>query len=85
MVYDFVSLKVPATCTIELSLKCFEFLQYLFKKYDKDNDGCLNQAELSDLFSVCPINNPWGRDVHNTVETSPNRDITYCGYLSQWM
>lgn len=70
---------------MELSLKCFEFLQFLFKKHDKDNDGCLNQSELNDLFSVCPISMPWGKDVHNTVETDLNGPITFCGFLSQWV
>jgi Ca2+-binding EF-hand superfamily protein len=60
-------------------------LQYLFKKYDKDGDSCLNSAELADLFNLCPINNPWGKDVHNTVETNQQHAITYGGYLSQWV
>lgn len=78
-------MKVPPNCSVELSLKCFEFLQFLFKKYDKDNDGCLNQTELADLFACCPINMPWGKDVHNTVETDINGQITFWGYLSQWV
>ena len=80
-----LSLKIPPTCCVELSLKGFEFLNFLFKKYDKDNDGCLNKQELDDLFSVCPINIPWGNDVHNTIETNRKNQITYCGFLSQWV
>ncbi len=58
----------------------------IFKKYDKDNDGCLNQSELADLFSICPIKMPWGKDVHNTVEADiKSNAITYCGFLSQWV
>lgn len=83
--YASIDLKVPASCSVELSLKCFEFLQFLFKKYDKDSDGCLSQEELSDLFSICPIGIPWGKDVHNTVETDGDGRITFCGFLSQWV
>lgn len=72
-------------CCVELSLKAYEFLHFLFKKYDKDNDGCLRREELNDLFSVCPIATPWGKDVLNTVETNEKHQITYCGFLSQWM
>lgn len=79
------SLSVPSKCSVELSLKGFEFLHNLFKKYDKDNDNCLNQNELNDLFSVCPISVPWGKDVHNTVETDLDKKLTYCGFLSQWV
>ena len=50
-----------------------------------DHDGCLNQKELNDLFSYCQITTPWGNDVHNTIETSEDGNITYCGFLSQWV
>ncbi len=78
---------MPPTCTVEISFKGFEFLHFLFQKYDKDKDGCLNQKELNELFSVCPIKNPWGSDVRNTIETDHviDKKITYCGYLSQWV
>jgi Ras family protein T1 len=84
LVFFYSSLKVPPTCSVELSFKGFEFLNYLFHKYDKDKDTCLNKTELEDLFSVCPILNTWGNDVHNTVETDLKGNITYCGFLSQW-
>lgn len=83
--YTSVNLKIPATCSVELSLKGFEFLQFLFKKYDKDKDGCLNQAELNDMFSICPISTPWSPEVLNTVETTDEHSLTYCGFLSQWV
>ena len=81
------SLKVPATCSVELSLKGFEFFHFLFNKHDKDKDGCLDQSELNDLFSVCPIKVPWGDDVRNTIETYhiADKKITYAGFLSQWV
>lgn len=81
----FDSLKVPSTCSVEFSLKGFEFLQTIFRKYDKDEDGCLNKKELADMFSYCPITVPWGSDVHNTVETNDAMELTYCGFLSQWV
>ncbi len=80
-----ISLKVPATCSVEFSLKGFEFLQTIFRKYDKDQDGCLNKKELTDMFSMCPIKTPWGADVHNTVETNEHMELTFCGFLSQWV
>ena len=83
--YLSINLKIPPSCSVELSFKGFEYLQYLFNKYDKDKDGCLNKVELSDMFSVCPIPNPWGKDVHNTIETNLDGNITYCGFLSQWV
>lgn len=83
--YSSVNLKVPATCSLELSLRGFEFLQYLFKRYDMDHDGCLNKKELNDLFSYYSIKTPWGNDVHNTVETDEDMNLTYCGFLSQWV
>ena len=76
---------MPQGCSVELSMKGFEYLNFLFKKYDKDSDGCLNPRELNDLFSVCPITSPWGKDVHNTVSTNDRHHITYEGYLSQWV
>lgn len=79
------SLKVPSACSIELSLRGFEYLQHLFKKYDKNNDGLLDKTELNDLFSYCPVTAPWGSDVHNTVETDNGLNLTYTGFLSQWV
>ena len=68
-----------------MSRKSFDFLTYLFKKYDVNNDGCLSQNELENLFSVCSISSPWNKDVHNTVETDLNYQITYQGFLSQFV
>jgi Ca2+-binding EF-hand superfamily protein len=77
---------VQQGCSVELSLQCFEFLQYLFKKYDKDVDNCLNETEVNDMFSICPIKNPWSEKVYNTVETDLiTGKMTYCGFLSQWV
>ena len=81
--YLMSSLKVPSSCSVELSLKGFEFLYFLFKKYDKDNDGCLSRDELDDLFSVYSISLPWSRN--NTSETDSKFNLTYCGFLSQWV
>ena len=77
--FCFNSLKVPATCSVELSM------QFLFNKHDLDRDDCLSRKELDDLFSVCPIRTPWGQDVHNSIQTDHNGHITYIGYLSQWI
>ena len=66
-------------------MRGFEFLQHIFKKYDKNIDGCLDKRELSDLFSYCPVTTPWGNDVHNTVETDNDLNLTHRGFLSQWV
>jgi len=78
------SLKVPAGSSVELSHEGYEFLSAVFRKYDRDADGCLSPKELIDFFSTCPVM-PWGPDVYNSVPTSPNNGwITYKGFSSMW-
>lgn len=82
--YIYQNLNISSNCTTELTQKGFEFLNFLFNKYDKDKDLCLNNKELNDLFSVCNVI-PWGKDVNNTVQTDNNYLITIQGFLSQWV
>jgi len=51
--------QVPKGSTVELSADGFAFIAALFEKYDEDRDGCLSAGELTNLFSVCPVN-PFG-------------------------
>nr|CAD7418134.1 unnamed protein product [Timema cristinae] len=63
------SVRVPAGCTTELSLKGQHFVSTLFERYDKDRDGALSPAEVNNLFTPCPA--PlWGPDFHRTVATN---------------
>ncbi|CAG2065301.1 unnamed protein product, partial [Timema podura] len=63
------SIRVPAGCTTELSLKGQHFVSTLFERYDKDRDGALSPTEVNNLFTPCPA--PlWGPDFHRTVATN---------------
>ena len=79
------SLKVASTSTVELSAKGIEYLQLMFNKHDRDRDGVLSHDELVDMFAVCAVKTPWGKDVHNTVETNAANQLTYAGFFSQWV
>lgn len=59
-------LKVPAGSSVELSSDGYDFLTFVFDKYDQDKDKALSPQELVNLFSTCPVM-PWGPDVYNTV------------------
>ncbi len=78
------NLVVDENCTTELSPKGFDYLQYLFNKYDIGKKSYLTRDELNSLFSVCPVC-PWGEDVFNTVKTNETGDITFDGFLAQWV
>ena len=51
---------------MELSSDGYDFLTFVFDKYDQDKDKALSPQELVNLFSTCPVM-PWGPDVYNTV------------------
>nr|CAB3265573.1 mitochondrial Rho GTPase 1-like [Phallusia mammillata] len=74
----------PQDATPQLTADAREFLVEIFIKYDRDEDGALNQQEMDKLFSVFPYE-PWGADVLNTVCTNDKGYITLKGFLSQWM
>nr|XP_002130293.1 mitochondrial Rho GTPase 1 [Ciona intestinalis] len=74
----------PADTIPQLTMDARKFLNEVFSKYDKDEDGALNPMEMDDLFSVFPYE-PWGSEVLNTVCTNSKGWITRAGFLSQWM
>ncbi|KAI5613772.1 mitochondrial Rho GTPase 1 [Silurus asotus] len=82
--YLFPPIKIPADCSTELNHNASLFLQSVFDKHDKDQDGALNPSELKEVFDVFPYM-PWGPDVNNTVCTNDHGWITYQGFISQWM
>ncbi|CAJ1080869.1 mitochondrial Rho GTPase 2 [Xyrichtys novacula] len=81
--YLYPELRVPVDCTTELNQFGHQFLQRLFDKYDEDKDSALSQAELKNLFCVCPYM-PWGAEVYMTVPTTDEGYISNHGYLCQW-
>ncbi|NXS98392.1 MIRO2 GTPase, partial [Jacana jacana] len=76
-------LRVPAGCSTELNHLGYQFLQRLFEKHDKDQDGALSRLELQNFFSVFPCV-PWGPELYNTVCTTDKGLLSLHGFLCQW-
>lgn len=79
-------LNVPETCSIELSPKGYRFLVDLFLRFDKDNDGGLNEKELNVLFKSTPgLPQLWSATYFPYSTVVNNRGcITLQGWLAQW-
>lgn len=79
-------LNVPETSSIELSPKGYRFLVDLFLRFDKDNDGGLNETELSFLFKCAPgLPKLWSSTNFPYSTVVNNRGfITLQGWLAQW-
>ncbi|PKU31564.1 hypothetical protein llap_18132 [Limosa lapponica baueri] len=75
--------RVPAGCSTELNHLGYQFLQRLFEKHDKDQDGALSPLELQNFFSVFPCL-PWGPELYNTVCTTDKGLLSLHGFLCQW-
>ncbi|XP_074014466.1 mitochondrial Rho GTPase 2 isoform X7 [Numenius arquata] len=75
--------RVPAGCSTELNHLGYQFLQRLFEKHDKDQDGALSPLELQNFFSVFPCV-PWGPELYNTVCTTDKGLLSLHGFLCQW-
>lgn len=81
-----LKLNIPKTASVELGSKGYRFLVNLFLKFDKDNDGGLNNEELAALFKTTPgipkfwslLNFPFSTVVNT------NSCITLQGWLAQW-
>ncbi|KAI9297831.1 hypothetical protein K502DRAFT_346761 [Neoconidiobolus thromboides FSU 785] len=79
--------EVPSNCTVELSPSGYQFFTEIFKAYDKDNDGALNEHELNDLFELCPktVKFPWDKsDFPDNVVTNQSNAVTLQGFLAMW-
>ena len=78
--------KVPQNCSAELSPSGYRFFVDLFLLFDKDNDGGLNDSELSALFAPTPGLPPAWVDSSFPSSTVRNEagHITLAGWLSQW-
>uniref|UniRef100_A0A8B9UB65 EF-hand domain-containing protein n=1 Tax=Anas zonorhyncha TaxID=75864 RepID=A0A8B9UB65_9AVES len=75
--------RLPPGCSSELNHLGYQFLQRLFEKHDKDQDGALSPAELQSFFSVFPCV-PWGPELYNTVCTTDKGLLSLHGFLCQW-
>ena len=76
-------LKVPVGSSVELSSDGYDFLTFVFDKYDQDKDKALSPQELVNLFSTCPVM-PWGPDVYNTVPICDKGWLNLQRYLGLW-
>ena len=77
---------VPANCSAELSPAGYQLLFDLFLLFDKDNDGGLNESELSALFAPTPgLPSSW---IESSFPSCTVRNdaghVTLQGWLAQW-
>ncbi|KAI8904806.1 EF hand associated-domain-containing protein [Gorgonomyces haynaldii] len=79
----FPEFNVPLDCSVELSAAGYDFFVKLFQAYDKDKDGALKPAELSDLFSTTP-GNPWEDSDFPDTTVTHEGIVTLQGFLGQW-
>ncbi|KAL6938216.1 hypothetical protein ACO0RG_004760 [Hanseniaspora osmophila] len=76
-----------STCSIELSPVGYRFLVDVFRRYDRDNDGGLDDYELKQLFKSCPEGIPqlWlENSFPNSTPINNDGHITLQGWLAQW-
>ena len=79
-------LEVNQNSSVELSPTGYKFLVDLFLKFDKDNDGGLNDDELKSLFSPTPgIPKQWQEWLFpSCVVCNEAGYVTLQGWLAQW-
>ncbi|KAH3671597.1 hypothetical protein OGAPHI_000300 [Ogataea philodendri] len=79
-------LDVPVGSSVELSPKGYKFLVDLFLLFDKDNDGGLNDDELTQLFYPTPgVPRSWQEsNFPRTVVCNEQDYVTLQGWLAQW-
>lgn len=75
-------------CFVELSSNGYRFLVDVFRRYDKDNDGGLNDFELKKLFKLCPkgeIPASWiNTNFPDSCTTENDGNVNLSGWLAQW-
>ncbi|KAK6526034.1 ERMES complex Ca(2+)-binding regulatory GTPase gem1 [Arthrobotrys megalospora] len=78
--------EVPPFSSAELSPAGYRFFVDLFLLFDKDNDGGLNQTELSALFRPTPgLPPPWlTTNFPSSTVCTEGGHITLQGWLAQW-
>lgn len=77
---------VNQNSSVELSPTGYKFLVDLFLKFDKDNDGGLDDSELKNLFSPTPgIPKQWTDCLFpSCVVCNDSGYVTLQGWLAQW-
>ena len=77
---------VPANSSAELSPAGYQFLLDLFLLFDKDNDGGLNDSELSALFAPTPgLPSSWvDFSFPSCTVRNDAGHVTLQGWLAQW-
>lgn len=77
---------LPLGTHVELSANGIAYLETLFDKFDKDNDGALSPQEMMGLFELSPSGLPWDStlDLTTLVQTDANGWPTKKGFLSLW-
>ncbi|XBW37603.1 hypothetical protein QEN19_003184 [Hanseniaspora menglaensis] len=88
LLYPKLDNSIEDGCFIELSSNGYRFLVDLFRKYDKDNDGGLNDKELKNLFKLCPnaeIPTSWIKtNFPDSCTTDNDGNVNLSGWLAQW-
>ncbi|KAG7661383.1 GEM1 [[Candida] subhashii] len=82
----FPSLEVNPHSSVELSPSGYRFFVDLFIKFDKDNDGGLNEDELNNLFRPTPgIPKLWVEtQFPASIVCNEEGYVTLQGWLAQW-
>lgn len=82
----FPNLDVNPNSSVELSPTGYRFLVDLFLKFDKDNDGGLNEEELTTLFRPTPgIPKLWQESQFPTsIVCNEEGYVSLQGWLAQW-
>ncbi|KAI3783088.1 hypothetical protein L2E82_13150 [Cichorium intybus] len=70
--------------SVELTSEAVDFLKGIFRLFDSNKDGALQDSELDELFSTAP-ESPWNDPPYkDSVETTEVGDLKLSGFLSQW-
>lgn len=82
----FPHLDVPRNSSVELGPIGYRFLVDLFLKFDKDNDGGLNEPELNSLFLPTPgIPKLWQESQFpSSIVRNEEGFVSLQGWLAQW-
>lgn len=75
--------EVGSDASVELTSDGYTFLAELFKAHDKDKDGALSPAELTELYSTSP-GDPWHGAAGDSCATNDRGWITLQGFLAHW-
>ncbi|CAI9297232.1 unnamed protein product [Lactuca saligna] len=70
--------------SVELMSEAVDFLKGIFRLFDSNKDGALQDSELDEMFSTAP-ESPWNEAPYkDSVERTELGDLTLSGFLSQW-